>query len=74
MWDCNGKELNISLPEKLIEGEYLCVRLMDKNPGLSDKFIGSATIELDQSFKEPGKWSVNKYVECRDEKGKEVTG
>ena len=47
---------------------------MDKNTGLPDKFIGSANIELDDCFNQPGKWAINKYFDCSDEEGKEVTG
>ena len=47
---------------------------MDKNTGMPDKFIGSAAVELDKCFSAPGTWAINQYIECRDEKGKEVTG
>lgn len=59
IWDMVGKEINVLLGEKLVESEFMCLRLMDKNTGLPDTFIGSAAIEFNKCFVAPGKWAVN---------------
>lgn len=73
VWNCTNKEIAIKLPEKFIDSEYLCLRLMDKNY-TSDTFIGSASILISECFKQPGKWAINQYFNCNDKEGKEITG